>query len=108
VNTWSPPLARKLTCFGFYALGATEPVRPGTTHWANAQTTCQMLRALRQAYAHRALVLIGDNVRSHHAVAVRRCAEELGIQAGAPGSIGAVAFGEQVDRVLGVGGESGQ
>lgn len=80
VNTWSPPLGRKLTCFGFYALGATEPVRLGTTHWANAETTCQMLRALRQAYPHRALVLIWDNVRYHHAKAVRRCAEELGIR----------------------------
>lgn len=27
VNSTSPPLARKLTCFGFYALGAPEPVR---------------------------------------------------------------------------------
>lgn len=80
MNTWSPPLARKLTCSGFCALGATEPVRLGTPHRANAETTCQMLRALRQVYPHRPLVLIWDNVRYRHAKAVRRCAEELGIR----------------------------
>ena len=39
-----------------------EPVRLGTPHRANAETTCQMLRALRQVYPHRPLVLIWDNV----------------------------------------------
>ena len=80
VNSTSPPLARKLTCFGFYALGATEPVRLWTTHWANAETTCQALLALRERYPDRPLVLIWDNVRYHHALLVRRCAEELAIQ----------------------------
>ena len=80
VNSTSPPLARKLTCFGFYALGETEPVRLWTTHWANTETTCQMLRALQKSYPHRRLVLVWDNVRYHHSLAVRRCAEELGIQ----------------------------
>jgi transposase len=80
VNSTSPPLARKLTCFGFYALGETEPVRIGTVSWANADSTCQRLRALKASYPHRRLVLIWDNVRYHHAVAVRRCAEELGIE----------------------------
>lgn len=80
VNSNSPPLAKKLTCFGFYALGATEPVRMWTTHWANAETTKQMLGALRDSYPGRRLILIWDNVRYHHAKAVRSCAEELGIQ----------------------------
>ena len=80
VNSTSPPLARKLTCFGFYALGASEPVRLWTTHWANAETTNQMLHALRDSYPDLRLVLGWDNVRYHHAIAVRNCAEQLGIQ----------------------------
>ena len=80
VNSYSPPLHRKLTCFGFYALGATEPVRLWTTHWANAETTCEMLHQLRHSYPGRALVLIWDNVRYHHSLKVRQCAQELVIQ----------------------------
>lgn len=79
VNSYFPPLSRKLTCFGFYALGAADPVRICTTHWANTETTCQMLRALRHSYPGRPLILIWDNVRYHHSLAVRRCAQELGI-----------------------------
>lgn len=75
-----PPLACKLTRFGFYALAATEPVCLETTHWANAETTCQMRRALRQRYSDRLRVLIRDNVSCHRALLVRRCAQELGIQ----------------------------
>lgn len=58
VHLSSPPLARKLTCFGFYALGATQPVRLWTTHWANAETTCQALRELRDRYPERPLILV--------------------------------------------------
>lgn len=55
-------------------------MRIGTVSWANADTTCQRLRALQACYPHRRLVFIWDNVRYHHAVAVRRCAQELGIE----------------------------
>lgn len=50
------------------------------THWANGETTCQALHALRERYPGRPLVLIWDNVRYHHALLVRRCAQDLGIQ----------------------------
>ena len=80
VNSTSPPLSKKLTCFGFYALGATEPVRVWTTHWANAETTNQMLGALRDSYPDRRLLLVWDNVRYHHAKTVRSHADQLGIQ----------------------------
>lgn len=80
VHSTSPPLCKKLTCFGFYALGATEPVHVWTASWANAETTNQMLHELRASYPDRRLVLVWDNVRYHHAKAVRRCAEELGIE----------------------------
>ncbi len=58
VNSTSPPLSKKLTCFGLYALGATKPVRVWTTHWANAETTNQMLGALRASYHDRCLLLV--------------------------------------------------
>ena len=80
VHSDSPSLSRKRTCFGTYALGATEPVGLFPAPWANAETTCQMLRWLRQSYPDRRLVVILDNVRYHHAVAVRDCAQELGIE----------------------------
>lgn len=48
--------------------------------WANAETTCQMLRLLRDSYPDRRLVVIWDNVCHHLAVAVRTCAQELGIE----------------------------
>lgn len=39
-----------------------------------------MLHALRDSYPDRRLVLVWHNVRYHHAIAVRNCAEQLGIQ----------------------------
>lgn len=80
VHSDSPSLSRKLTCFGSYAMGAADPVRLFPATWANGETTCQMLRQLRDSYPDRRLVVIWDNVRYHHAVAVRTCAEELGIE----------------------------
>ena len=80
VNSDTPSLSRKLTCFGPYALGASEPVGLFPVSWANGETSCQVLRALRSRYPDRALVVIWDNVRYHHAVAVRDCAQQEGIQ----------------------------
>jgi len=80
VNSNSAGLSKKRTCFGLYLYGAAQPVQIHTTHWANAETTCQMLSALRAAYPHSKLVLIWDNVRYHHAKRVREHAEKLGIR----------------------------
>ena len=47
---------------------------------ANAETTNQVLDALRASYPDRRLLLVGDNVRYHHAKAVRSYAAQLEIQ----------------------------
>lgn len=80
VNSNSPALSQKRTCFGMYLYGATQPVQIHTASWANGQTTCETLEALRQTYPHQPLVLIWDNVRYHHSKLVRSKAEELGIR----------------------------
>jgi transposase len=80
VNSNSPGLGKKRTCFGLYLYGATEPVQIHVTDWATSDSTCEVLSALRQAYPHKTLVLIWDNVRYHHSKQVRNKAEELGIQ----------------------------
>jgi len=80
VNSNSPALAQKRTCFGVYLYGAFEPVQIHTACWASSETTCDLLVALRQAYPHRPLVLVWDNVRYHHSNKVRDQAEQLGIR----------------------------
>lgn len=57
VNSCSRSLGAKVTCFGFYALGHSEPVQIWPTTWANGQTTCDIVRRLRQTYPDRPLVL---------------------------------------------------
>lgn len=80
VNSNSPGLGKKRTCFGLYLYGAWEPVQIHVTDWATSDSTCKVLSALRQAYPHRRLVLIWDNVRYHHSLKVRSHAAELGIE----------------------------
>jgi transposase len=80
VNSNSPALAKKRTCFGLYLYGAQEPVQIHVTDWATSDSTCQVLSALRQAYPLHTLVLVWDNVRYHHSKQVRQHAETLGIQ----------------------------
>lgn len=80
VNSHSPGLEKKLTCFGLYLYSEKEPVQIHVADWASSDSTCQVLTALRQAYPGRALVLIWDNVRYHHSQQVRNKAEELGIR----------------------------
>ena len=67
VNSNSPGLSKKRTCFGLYLYGASQPVQIHTATWGNAETTCQMLLALRSSYPDAPLVMIWDNVRYHHA-----------------------------------------
>jgi len=80
VNSNSPALAQKRTCFGVYLYGAADPVQIHSTGWANSETTCQMLIALRAAHPHRPLVLVWDNVCYHHSKKVREQAAKLGIR----------------------------
>lgn len=80
VNSHSPGLSHKRTCFGMYLLGATDPVQIHTASWATGETTCEMLTALRTTHPFEPLVLIWDNVRYHHSHKVRAHAEQLGIR----------------------------
>lgn len=80
VNSHSPQRGRKLTCFGFYALGSDRPVLLHTASWATAETTCEALRKLREQHHHRRIVVLWDNVRYHHSQLVRAEAERLGIE----------------------------
>lgn len=73
VNSKSPALAQKRTCFGVYLYGAADPVQIHSTGWANSETTCDMLIALRAAYPQRPVVMVWDNVRYHH---IKRCASK--------------------------------
>lgn len=52
VNSHSPKLIQKSTVIGAYALGALKPVQLMCAGWANSQTTCAQLHALRAAYPH--------------------------------------------------------
>ena len=80
VNSHSPQRGRKLTCFGFYALGSDRPLLLHTASWATAETTCKALRKLREQHHDRRIVVLWDNVRYHHSKLVRTEAERLGIE----------------------------
>ena len=45
-------------------------------------SACAQLEQLRSAYPCRPLILVWDNVSYHHAKAVQKRAEQLGIQLG--------------------------
>ncbi len=80
VNSYSPQRGRKLSCFGFYALGSDRPVLLHTASWATAETTNEALRKLREQHPERRIIVIWDNVRYHHSRLVRAEAAQLGIE----------------------------
>jgi len=80
VNSHSPPLGQKRTCFGAYAYGQSTAIRIEIFAWANAESTCAFLKTLRSTYPDRRLVVVWDNVSYHHAKMVAACAATLGIE----------------------------
>ena len=80
VHSHSPQRGRKLSCFGFYALGSDRSVLLHTASWATAETTNEALRKLRDQHPARRIIVIWDNVRYHHSRLVRTEAAQLGIE----------------------------
>ena len=80
VNSHSPQRGRKLSCFGFYALGSDRLVLLHTASWATAETTNEALRKLREQHPARRIIVIWDNVRYHHSKLVHTKAAQLGIE----------------------------